>query len=102
MFLYFNLIYFILIFSLFYFFILFLRLDDFDNSCAAYEKSIEIDQDYVTHLNYAITLLANDEVERATAQFGKYELSVTKIPQGDVDPDVMRQAELVRLALGET
>jgi hypothetical protein len=78
------------------------RLDDFENSCAAYEKSIELDQDYVTHLNYAITLLANDEVERATSQFGKYEMTVTKVLQADVDPDVMRQAELVRLALGET
>lgn len=77
------------------------RLDDFDNSCAAYEKSVELDPDYVTHLNYSITLLANDEVERATSQFGKYEMSVAKIPQGDVDPDVMKQAELVRLALGE-
>lgn len=61
-----------------------------------------MDQDYVTHLNYAITLLANDEVERATTQFGKYEMTMTKIPQGDIDPDVMRQAEIVRLALGET
>mmetsp|Transcript_14302 Transcript_14302/g.13807 ORF Transcript_14302/g.13807 Transcript_14302/m.13807 type:complete len:410 (+) Transcript_14302:368-1597(+) len=78
------------------------RLDDFENSCAAYDKSIQLDQDYVTHLNYAITLLANDEVERATAQFGKYEMTMTKIPQGDIDPDVMRQAEIVRLALGET
>lgn len=56
----------------------------------------------MTHLNYAITLLANDEVERATTQFGKYEISVTKVLLADVDPDVMRQADLVRLALGET
>ena len=29
------------------------RLDDVDNACAAYEKAIEMEEDMVSHLNYA-------------------------------------------------
>ena len=32
------------------------RLDDFENSCAAYDKALELSDDYLTHLNYAVTL----------------------------------------------
>ena len=48
------------------------RLDDFDNSCAAYEKSLELGDDYTTRLNYAITLYLNDELERAKYQYKKF------------------------------
>lgn len=37
------------------------RLEDFENSCAAYEKALELSEDYLTCLNYAITLYSNDE-----------------------------------------
>jgi hypothetical protein len=40
------------------------RLEDFENSCAAYEKALELSDDYLTYLNYAITLYTNDEPVR--------------------------------------
>jgi len=46
------------------------RLDDFDNSCSAYEKSIDLNgKDITCRLNYAITLYNNEEVERSRIQF---------------------------------
>ena len=50
------------------------RLEDFDNSCSAYEKSIELDRGAsLTHLNYSLTLFNNDEVEAARKQFAEFE-----------------------------
>eukprot|EP01041_Mallomonas_annulata_P011290 gene11290-23624_t len=77
------------------------RLDDFENSCAAYDKAVELGQDYLTHLNYAITLQRNDEIERARVQFEKFESLFEAIASegGDVDPDIVQQADLMRKAL---
>jgi Bardet-Biedl syndrome 4 protein len=77
------------------------KLNDFENSCAAYEKSIELEPDYTTYLNYSVTLLANDEVERAVEQFRKYEAAIANVAHNDVDADILQQAELVRRALDE-
>lgn len=41
------------------------RLDDFENSCAAYDKALELSDDYLTYLNYSITLYTNDEQVRS-------------------------------------
>jgi len=38
-----------------------------------------LDQDYVTHLNYAITLYANDERERSAAQVPEFPITMTLI-----------------------
>ena len=38
------------------------KLDDFENSCSAYEKAIEMESDHLFELNYAITLFNNEEV----------------------------------------
>ncbi len=46
---------------------------DFENSCAAYDKAVELAEDYLIHLNYAITLYTNDEIERARKQYSKFE-----------------------------
>jgi Bardet-Biedl syndrome 4 protein len=35
---------------------------DIDNACSAYEKAIEMDNDYLFHLNYAIMLTNNEQV----------------------------------------
>jgi Bardet-Biedl syndrome 4 protein len=82
-------------------------LEDFENSCAAYDKSLELaGDDYLTHLNYAITLFSNDEVERSRKQFQKFETYFNNHQQtasGDtppeIDPDVPIQADLLRKAL---
>jgi tetratricopeptide (TPR) repeat protein len=49
------------------------RLDDFENACAAYDKAIELGEDHITHLNYAITLYINDEPERSKEHFHLFE-----------------------------
>eukprot|EP01029_Cantina_marsupialis_P027311 TRINITY_DN75_c0_g1_i3.p1 TRINITY_DN75_c0_g1~~TRINITY_DN75_c0_g1_i3.p1 ORF type:complete len:400 (+),score=56.32 TRINITY_DN75_c0_g1_i3:137-1336(+) len=45
------------------------RLDDFDNSCSAYEKAIEMEQDHLFHLNYCVTLFNQGEVAKAKEHF---------------------------------
>ena len=83
-----------------------IRLDDFENACAAYEKSLGLTDDYITHLNYAITLFSNDEIEKSKSRLEKYEKSLanhlhtTERNNGpQVDPDIMHQAEILRQAL---
>ena len=57
-------------------------------------------EDYVTHLNYAITLYKNDEVERAKDQFNKFERIFCPLTElSDVDSEVSQQAELLRMAI---
>lgn len=80
------------------------KLDDFENSCAAYDKALELSDDYMTFLNYAITLYSNDEIERARRQFMKFEAAFRKQHDemgGEVDPDVRVQADLMRKALSK-
>lgn len=82
------------------------RLDDFENSCAAYDKALELaGDDYLTRLNYAITLFTNDEIERSRKQFKKFEEYFQAQQTGEdgepspVDPDVLEQVEILRTAL---
>jgi len=62
------------------------RLDDFENACSAYDKAIEIETDYLTHLNYAITLYNNDEMEKAKEQYERFETLSNELGQ-DFEPD---------------
>jgi Bardet-Biedl syndrome 4 protein len=78
------------------------RLEDFDNSCSAYEKSIELGEDYLIHLNYAITLLTNDEPEKAKDHFSKFDKLFSALDDScEVDADVTAQANLLRVALAD-
>ena len=49
------------------------RLDDSENACAAYEKAIDMEEDHLFELNYAITLFNNDEVDKARAHYAEFE-----------------------------
>ena len=51
------------------------RLEDFENSCAAYEKCIQLTngEDYLAMLNYAVTLYNNDEVEKSKIYYEKFQ-----------------------------
>lgn len=62
---------------------------------------MELSEDYLTFLNYAITLYTNDEIERARKQFAKFEVLFKKQREegGDIDPEILAQAELMRAAL---
>jgi Bardet-Biedl syndrome 4 protein len=78
------------------------RLDDFDNACSAYDKSIALDSnDYTTRLNYAITLYSNDEYERSDSQFKVFESLIEgKIKEGEeVDEEIVVQRALLGVAL---
>lgn len=76
------------------------RLDDFDNSCSAYDKALELNDDYLTRLNYCITLYLNDEIERAKIQYQHYQELFKKATNvGDIDVDIITQAELLSKAL---
>jgi len=76
------------------------RLEDFENSCAAYEKAIELSgDDYLTFLNYSITLYLNDEVERARDHFKRVQVLTGLQNDSEMDPDVAKQIELLGLQL---
>lgn len=79
----------------------FCRLDDFENACAAYDKAVELSEDYLTHLNYSITLYSNDEIEKARKQFSRFEHLYRKHvdENNELDPEIKLQADLVRRAL---
>ena len=77
------------------------RLEDFDNACSAYDKAIELGEDYLIHLNYAVTLALNDETERATLHYEKFkDLFDALEDTSEVDEDVGTQASLLKMALG--
>jgi len=79
------------------------KLDDFDNSCGAYEKALGIQDDATTRLNYAVTLYRYDEIERAKQQLARFEtlyLSESeKDKEGKLDAEVPQMAALLKKAL---
>mmetsp|Transcript_6202 Transcript_6202/g.21988 ORF Transcript_6202/g.21988 Transcript_6202/m.21988 type:complete len:179 (-) Transcript_6202:752-1288(-) len=70
------------------------RLDDYDNACAAYEKAIEMDSDFLFHLNYAVMLVNNGQVDKAREQFDQFEALYAEADEetknSDKDVGVMR------------
>lgn len=73
------------------------KLDDFENSCSAYEKALELGEDYLIHLNYAITLLKNDEPERSREHYNKFDrLFLVAKDTDEIDPDVTVQASYLK------
>jgi Bardet-Biedl syndrome 4 protein len=76
------------------------HLDDFENSCAAYNKALELGEDYLICLNYCITLYRNDEIEKARELFLRFTNLFAKInDKASVDPDVLKQAEALRTVM---
>ena len=79
------------------------RLDDFDNSCQAYEKAIEMEDDHLFQLNYSITLLNNDDPGRAAQHYADFERIFSKMDDEarNSDPEVMEQRNAVHQTLRE-
>ena len=104
------------------------RLDDFENACAAYEKAIDMDAQsgggdkggagtgaatsgsgggkaassssgHLFHLNFAITLFNNDEVDKARAHYAEFEKLWARLDEDtkNADQEVVEQQQ----ALGE-
>ena len=78
------------------------RLEDFDNSCSAYEKALELGgEDFLTYLNYAITSFLNDELEAARNHFNSYVTLFTKAGGASlsVDPSIFENASILERLL---
>ena len=78
------------------------RLEDFDNSCSAYEKALELGgEDFLTYLNYAITSYLNDEVEAARNHFSSYVTLFTKarVTLPEVDSSIVENADILERLL---
>jgi Bardet-Biedl syndrome 4 protein len=77
------------------------RLDDFDNACEAYEKAIDMEEDHLFRLNYAITLFNNDEAERAASHFAEFERLFARLDDEaqSADPEVKEMRDMLAEAL---
>eukprot|EP00903_Cladosiphon_okamuranus_P014836 g13737.t1 len=76
------------------------RLEDFDNACSAYDKALDLDGDYLTHLNYAVTLLNNDEPEKAAEHFAAFkQLFEALDPDAEQDEEVIERSQALERAL---
>jgi len=77
------------------------RLDDFENACSAYEKAIEMEEDHLFELNYAIALFNNDEADKAAQHFAEFEKLFAKLDDEakNSDPEVNEQRLALQQAL---
>ena len=55
------------------------KLDDFENACSAYEKAIDMEEDHLFRLNYAITLYSNEEFAKAREHYAAFERIFDKL-----------------------
>lgn len=69
------------------------RLDDFENACSAYEKSIEMESDHLFHLNFAITLFNNSEHQRSKNHFKEFDRLFQALDDEtkNADPEVLEK-----------
>ena len=80
------------------------RLDDFENACSAYEKAIEMEEDHLFQLNYAITLYNRNALDRAAEHYTEFERLFAKLDDDarNADPEVVEQSKSLQAALRET
>mmetsp|Transcript_52742 Transcript_52742/g.125577 ORF Transcript_52742/g.125577 Transcript_52742/m.125577 type:complete len:412 (-) Transcript_52742:377-1612(-) len=78
------------------------RLDDPDNSCLSYEKAIEMESDFLIHLNYAVTLSNIGQGDKAKEQLEKFDAAFAEADQAtrDADADVPAMAKRLRSLVG--
>ena len=73
------------------------RLDDFENSCSAYEKAMGMEEDHMTHLNFAITLYNFGDVARAKEEFAHFQRMFAACGSDvEHDEDVISQSNALR------
>jgi Bardet-Biedl syndrome 4 protein len=76
------------------------KLDDFEDACLVYEKATQISDDYMCHLNYALTLHNHDEKERAREQYVRFQASVARLQDpAELDDDTRLIADQLKNAL---
>lgn len=77
------------------------RLDDFENACTAYEKAIEMDNDHLFELNYAVTLYNHDEIEAARHHYSQFEEMFKQLDEEEQnsDPTILEIRQRLSVAL---
>jgi Flp pilus assembly protein TadD len=66
------------------------KLGDFDNSCSAFKKAIELDSnDCTVYLNYAIVLYNNGNAKRARELFDQAEEIFKTLDDEDKEPEML-------------
>jgi Flp pilus assembly protein TadD len=66
------------------------KLGDFDNSCAAFKKAIELDSnDCTVYLNYAIILWNNGQVGKAKEIFNEAEKVFETLDEEEKEPEML-------------
>ncbi|KAJ4456870.1 putative Bardet-Biedl syndrome 4 protein [Paratrimastix pyriformis] len=79
------------------------KLDDFENSCDAYRRAIEMESDFLFHLNFAITLFNNNAPEaRLQCQEARRLFDELDEESRSADPDVQQHFSVLEAALGIT
>jgi len=78
------------------------KLDDFENACSAYEKAIEMEPDHLFELNYAITLVNNEDTERARHHYGEFSRLFEQLDEEtkNSDPEVLEQKQALAAMFG--
>lgn len=68
------------------------KLNDFESSCAAFNKALEMENnDCTIYLNYAITLYNNGYPDRAREQFKMSEKIFATLEDEDKEPEMLDQ-----------
>ena len=79
------------------------KLGDFENSCVAFKKSIDLDNnDCTVLLNYAIVLYNNGHDQKALEMFQQSEKIFEELEEEDREPEMMDQRSVLIEALGVT
>eukprot|EP00798_Chlamydomonas_sp_ICE-L_P026319 gene26319-17414_t len=82
------------------------RLDDFENSCSAYEKAVQVASasdgaEFVFHLNYALTLHLHGRDEQARLQLHQFHALFDDLPSEaqNSDPDMLEKVQALSRSL---
>jgi lipoprotein NlpI len=77
------------------------RLGDFESSCQAFEKAIELEKnDCTIFLNYAIVLYNNGKKTESKSQFLASEEIFKRLDEDDKEPEMLDQREALAELLG--
>lgn len=77
------------------------KLGDFDNSCAAFKKALDLDSnDCTVYLNYAIVMYNNGHKQKAKEIFEEAEKIFETLEEDDKEPEMLDQRSVLMDALG--
>ena len=76
------------------------KLEDLENACLAYERAIELEDDWLFRLNYAVTLAKAGHEEASYQHFVKFREAFEKLDDEtkNADPDVLESKAVLDAA----